>query len=526
MVKLNARVVLLKNLNTKLVNGLCGTINSFIDGFPCVLFDNGEVEVIREKLFVVEREGIVVASRKQVPLHLAYAITIHKSQGMSFDFLEVDLSRVFEPGQAYVAVSRARTFAGLRIIACRERLPPVCQVVKDFYSSGIVDASKLNVDDVLMCTKKQDTTTLPIIRVDECVPVPSTATESLQFVINQQFSQNKLPTGAMNSIHRRVQKEFKIGDDISEVLKTLKFKENEKKELYSDSDLHIDDFCQWLWCLYEQMHHNDESAIIDRKKLSGITKQLHSLHRSSQLLEKWKEQSVAHVDIGIGGKDRKAAVVYARAVYAEFLNRKADDPRKAYFNSPTEIEKGSVHSMTKEAQGKIRDICGWVISEEIKACITYINHHKSSKSAKVANKVEKNRKIEVILDQFKLNKDDALHTSKYPETLEHITLYDEGGKTYVTDETFDFFIKVTSLASELFSEKNIHAYKQNVLLVAYSHLLNNAALKENFCSLVHNAVDCKLPVRRIEILVMTFHIAKTCLRVQKHMPMKVIPMVC
>jgi hypothetical protein len=45
-------------------------------------------------------------------------------------------------------------------------------------------------------------------------------------VIKDQFSWNELPEGAMDSIHRRVQKEFKVGDDISDVLKTLKFEEN------------------------------------------------------------------------------------------------------------------------------------------------------------------------------------------------------------------------------------------------------------------------------------------------------------
>ena len=103
MVKLEARVVILKNFNPKLVNGLCGTVKSFIDGFACVYFDNGEVEVIQQELFTVERESVVIASRKQIPLHLAYAMTIHKSQGMSFDFLEVDVTQVFKPGQAYVA---------------------------------------------------------------------------------------------------------------------------------------------------------------------------------------------------------------------------------------------------------------------------------------------------------------------------------------------------------------------------------------------------------------------------------------
>ena len=124
VVKLNARVVLLKNLNNELVNGLCGTISSFI-GLPCVSFDNGIVQVIKQELFTVEVDGIVVASSKQIPLDLAYAITIHNSQGMSFDFLEVDLSCVFEPGQAYVAVSRARTVKRLRIRACREILPQI-----------------------------------------------------------------------------------------------------------------------------------------------------------------------------------------------------------------------------------------------------------------------------------------------------------------------------------------------------------------------------------------------------------------
>jgi ATP-dependent DNA helicase PIF1 len=63
-----------------------------------------QVEVVREEMFLVENEGIVMATRKQIPLDLAYALTVHKSQGMSFDFVAVDLFRVFEAGQAYVAV--------------------------------------------------------------------------------------------------------------------------------------------------------------------------------------------------------------------------------------------------------------------------------------------------------------------------------------------------------------------------------------------------------------------------------------
>ena len=237
------------------------------------------------------------------------------------------------------------------------------------------------------------------------------------------------------------------------------------------------------------MHYNNESPTMDRKKFSGVTKQLDSLYKSSQLLEKWKECSEGNMDIGIKGKDRKAAVVYARAVYAEFTHRKADDPRKAYFNDPTQFKEGPVHSTTKEAQGKIRDIGGWVISEEIKACISYVNRHKCSRSTNVVREIEKTRKIKVILDKLKNSKQQVLETSKCPETLEHITLYDKGGKTYVTDAVFDFFIKVSAIASEQLSEKNIHAFKQNTLSVAYDHLSNSVTLKESFRDLVYTAAS-------------------------------------
>jgi hypothetical protein len=143
----------------------------------------------------------------------------------------------------------------------------------------------------------------------------------------------------------------------------------------------------------------------------------------------------------------------ARAVYAEFIHRKADDPRKAYFNDPTQFKEGPVHSMTKEAQGKIRDIGGWVINEEIKACISYVTRHKCSRSTNVVREIENPRNIKVILDKLKNSKQQVLETSKCPETLEHITLYDKGGKTYVTDAVFYFFIKVSAIALNSFRRK-------------------------------------------------------------------------
>ncbi|MBA2057132.1 AAA family ATPase [Psychrobacter cryohalolentis] len=88
---------------------------------PVVRLNTGREVIAEPEEWIIEDEtGDVLASYEQVPLCLAWAITIHKSQGMTLEAAEIDLSRTFELGQGYVALSRLKSLAGLQLLGMNE----------------------------------------------------------------------------------------------------------------------------------------------------------------------------------------------------------------------------------------------------------------------------------------------------------------------------------------------------------------------------------------------------------------------
>jgi ATP-dependent DNA helicase PIF1 len=113
--KVGAEVMFVaNNFGEGFVNGSRGKVVAFYNGTPVVqLAANGrEVEVKPHSWSLTEDER-KRAEVTQLPLRLAWAITIHKSQGMSLDAAEIDLSRSFTPGMGYVALSRVRSLDGI-----------------------------------------------------------------------------------------------------------------------------------------------------------------------------------------------------------------------------------------------------------------------------------------------------------------------------------------------------------------------------------------------------------------------------
>jgi ATP-dependent DNA helicase PIF1 len=115
---IGAQVMLLYNLDLDdgLVNGSRGVVSNFIDDIPVVKFLNGREIVVDYHIWDIEENDQKILRITQIPLKLAYAITIHKSQGCSLDYAEIDLTNIFTEGQGYVALSRVKNIEGLSII--------------------------------------------------------------------------------------------------------------------------------------------------------------------------------------------------------------------------------------------------------------------------------------------------------------------------------------------------------------------------------------------------------------------------
>ncbi len=109
--KVGAKVMFIKNNPEKnIVNGTLGEVIKFsVKDYPVVkTFEGKTITVYKETWTVEDEYGDELASYKQIPLRLAWAITVHKSQGMTLDAVEMDLSKTFERGQGYVALSRLK----------------------------------------------------------------------------------------------------------------------------------------------------------------------------------------------------------------------------------------------------------------------------------------------------------------------------------------------------------------------------------------------------------------------------------
>ena len=231
---LNAQVMLIANTDPDngLVNGSRGVIVGFCPSteLPIVEFLNGIKKVVGTHTWPIEDFEFV--SRAQVPLRLAYAVTIHKCQGSTLDAALVDIgSGVFEYGQAYVALSRARSLDALYVYDFEPTAFKAHPKVKTFYKNlvmkEIVEGDRSLLNKIEKMTENLELTDMKPVVGESSNPIKAINVIKQDSIEQVSESQNKssdnwlyntIPTNWANSL-------LSCRDKLSEISNTLSSKE-------------------------------------------------------------------------------------------------------------------------------------------------------------------------------------------------------------------------------------------------------------------------------------------------------------
>ncbi|MBT4849332.1 AAA family ATPase [Candidatus Parcubacteria bacterium] len=158
--KKKALVIFIKNnYEAGYINGTLGEIINFDKntGAPIVKIFSGQKIVVEPEDWKLENsKGEIKATVNQIPLRLAWALTIHKSQGMTLDAAEIDLSKTFETGQGYVALSRIRSTEGLRLMGLNDVALRVDQLILNIDKKIKEASTKYEGNFQTLSTKEKD----------------------------------------------------------------------------------------------------------------------------------------------------------------------------------------------------------------------------------------------------------------------------------------------------------------------------------------------------------------------------------
>ena len=486
VLKVGCKVMLVTNLSSKLVNGLIGEVKEMNDGSCMVKFENTGLVTITPQTFSVysQEECKDVACRKQLPLKLAYAITIHKAQGMTLDNVVIDARHANNPGQLATAVGRVRNSSGIQVLNFqKETIPKQPPDVITFLHT--LQNQTLMMDDFICCRNAHQP------QIIEEYPLGE---EPLMFYPDQDVMEGDLeePWNVDEIIEDLLQdndhapnediplpNELNVEEITNSVRTSFIPSENQAQQDLANCDLALNrellsKYLGRLWnvLLSSSTKLNHKTSL----KNKDITQVISSFDKYSISAEHNRdlEKLFGHRPNPV---EQQLAFKYRHKLLHSFWTEQAKKSKKTVDQTSDETSPSDV------ARAGIRYLAGMSVAKARykHRHLALSNIHKKSER----DKVHDHRIQEKMLERLTVAQHVIEDTTKDTPSLQLIRNKQNMrlSLTHVTDRAFQFFMLLDAELSKMLKDADVQLYKGDVLKVANEKILNSNVIFEAWKSL-------------------------------------------
>lgn len=519
--KIGAPVILIVNLSSKLVNGLRGVVKKLNKDSVVVNFESIQKEETifpyRFSVFCPEVQRDV-ASRQQMPLKLAFALTVHKAQGMSLPKVVIDCRNMHNPGQIGVAVGRATHKDGLQIINYSDHL---LKLHPEHISSFYDRPSEEPAEDLHCCRQS--------------VPIDGS---NCQVVIadTNEISTNDQNNNLIDNICvNNTDMEENVIDSGSEGMVGESDKEYIERDVNTariDFDHDHSGYCQVMTVSFEKISQAVNKEKYDTPVTDGQTKlndNLNALLSNADLTQDFTESILYHfqsafnmamprnTNVKVENKHitsfysrvtlflqtsvytklvkklyqkealnsihYRAAFVIVRFAREEIIERTSNPTLQEAIEEAKTIA-GEILKGSAAGRGKQRYIGGWVVAKlkHKKKKFVRKNLYKTS-TKKAADKADKEVKILETLTESESTLLDSSHDQEslvFTKNKQNL----RGGLTNISDDAFHFFTYLDNRLQQLMTEQAVHIHGKNF----HTYLCDSISCDEDVYSIFTEAV--------------------------------------
>ncbi|XP_077998932.1 uncharacterized protein LOC144451879 [Glandiceps talaboti] len=516
--KVGSPVMLIYNCTNELTNGMTGTVTEMKDGLPVVHFPRVNKTVrVEQKIWHVasdEDPETVVATRIQIPLKLAWAFTVHKSQGLSLEAAEIHCRQVFAPGHLYVAMSRLRSMNGLRLVGFNDTSlmsPPVevanflecvssnrpyrplhCHRVQ--ITTDMIDTTEDWGDDdddddtvaTLWADKMEEEMTIDQPSTTEEVTPLDILEESDDYFSRPPFSfcvKTFLTTLKDDSVFAKMQQSSAY--HVNAIIENLKKPERVES---------VENYIRHQWCkIYKILQANckgapDQQGSHDRKSFTAHLQELHEHITQDKTLDDFmnvcrQPRTLYHIECLstiLMEVNRLIIKEIADIVRAERgANTTADDTDEAEQNS------------NDSSKAKVRYVGGWVIAKTVKKYRKYLVENGMSLQRTVRQKLQTLYSKKLVVESLVCTSQYVHENTSYQDSLSvtDYKQYRQGGLFHITDAAYSFFVSLEKERVALMSSKSFNEHKSQLVIWVLDCLHKNSSLREEFMTIVEATDD-------------------------------------